>query len=272
LAGLVIADAHNHLDALSAEELEAAFGEAADAGVELMVTVGMDCETSGNGLAIATSHEPVYSAVGLHPWMAQDYPDGAPITELRTLAKRPKVVAIGEIGLDFIDNIWRRLSYRDPELRRIQEEVFRQQLQLAKELELGVILHSRGAHEAITRILAEEGTQRVGGCIQFLEGDPDDVARYVELGFSFSIGSSVTFPDPGGWHDAVRAIPDEALLLESDAPWLPYSGKDSERGAPADVSTIGRAVAEIRGADPEELFARTAANLRRALPRIGTAA
>ena len=267
----MIADAHSHLDALSADELETALGEAAEAGVAPMVTVGMDCESSANGLAIATSHEPVFSAVGLHPWMAQDYPEGAPIEELRALALRPKVVAIGEIGLDFVENIWRQLSYRDPELRRIQELAFRQQLRLAKELELGVILHSRGAHDAIARIFAEEEMQSVGGCIQFLEGDPDDVARYVELGFTFSIGSNVTFPDPGGWHDAVRAIPDDALLLESDAPWLPYSGKDSGRGTPADVSLIGEKVAQIRGADPEELFARSAANLRRALPRIGTA-
>jgi TatD DNase family protein len=267
----LIADAHNHLDALSDAELERALDDATEAGVGLMVTVGMDRETSGKGLSIAASHEPVFAAVGLHPWMVQDHPDGAPIEQLRAMALDPNVVAIGEIGLDFVDNIWRRLSYRDPELRRIQEKVLRQQLRLAKELGLGVILHSRGAHEAITRILSEEEMQTVGGCIQFQDGNPDDVARYVELGFSFTIGSSVTYPDPGGWHDAVRAIPDDALLLESDAPWLPHSGKESERGAPADVALIGEHVAEIRGADPAQLFAASVTNLRRALPGIDAA-
>lgn len=267
----LIADAHNHLDALSAEELDKALSEAKEAGVGLMVTVGMDCETSGDGIAIAASHEPVYSAAGLHPWMAQDYPDGAPIEELRALALRPEVVAIGEIGLDFVDNIWRQISYRDPELRRHQELVFRQQLRLARELDLGVILHGRDAHESITRILAEEEMQKVGGCIQFQDGNPDDVSRYVELGFTFTIGSSVTYPDPGGWHDVVRAIPDDALLIESDAPWLPHAGKESERGAPADVALIGEHVAEIRGADPAQLFAASVTNLMRALPGIDAA-
>ncbi len=267
----MIADAHNHLDAFSPDELETVLSEAASAGVELMVTVGMDADSSEAGVAIAGVEENVFAAVGLHPWMAQDYPQGAPLAELRALAQRPKVVAIGEIGLDFVDNAWRGLSYRDPGLRRIQEMVFGQQLQLARDLELPVILHSRGAHEAVTRILEEEGIESVGGGVQFFEGGPDDIARYGRLGFTFSVGSSVTHPDRGGWHDAVRAVPSDALLLESDAPWLPYAEKESERSAPADLELIGNAVAQIRGVDPGELFAATADNLRRALPRVGAA-
>ncbi len=267
-----IADAHSHLDAFAPEELQGVLARARSAGVELIVTVGMDRETSAAGIAIADSEDMVFAAVGLHPWMAQDYPEGAPVDELRALARHPKVVALGEIGLDFVDNSWRGLSYADPELRRMQETVFRQQLRLARSLDLPVILHSRGAHEAVTRILGEEGIAAVGGCVQFFEGDADDVARYVGLGFTFSVGSSLTYPDSDGWHEAVRAVPADALLLESDAPWLPYSGKDSGRSAPDDLAVIGKVVAEVRGADPAELFAVTAANLRRALPRIGTSA
>lgn len=265
----MIADAHSHLDAFAPDELETVLERARAAGVELVVTVGMDVETSEKGVAIAESEAMVFAAVGLHPWLAQDHPEGAPVDELRALAERGKVVAIGEIGLDFVDNSWLELSYADPELRRGQERAFRQQLRLARTLELPVILHSRGAHETVARILAEEEMERVGGCVQFFEGTPDDVARYVELGFAFSVGSSVTFPRTDGWHDTVRAVPDDALLLESDAPWLPYSGKDSGRSAPDDLAFLGEVVAGLRGVPTEELFATTAGNLRRALPRVG---
>ena len=122
---------------------------------------------------------------------------------------------------------------------------------------------------SVTRILAEEGIDAVGGCVQFFEGTPDDVARYAALGFTFTIGSSVTFPDPGGWYDAVRAVPADALLLESDAPYLPYRGREPSRSAPHDVRELAEAVAQIRGDTPAEIFAASVENLRRVLPRIG---
>jgi TatD DNase family protein len=266
----VIVDAHSHLDVFDAEELQAVLASSRAAGVELIVTVGMDRESSANAVAIAQAEDMVFAAVGLHPWLAQDHPDGAPIAELEALARQDRVVAIGEIGLDHVDNSFLNLSYADPELQRLQEVVFRQQLQLARRLGLPVILHSRGAHAVVTRILAEERMQEVGGCVQLFEGTPEDVRRYVDLGFTFSVGSSVTYPDETGWHETVRAVPASALLLESDAPYLPYSGK-TDRSSPADLVLIGQAVAQVRGADPAELFLATAANLRRALPGVQVA-
>jgi TatD DNase family protein len=263
------ADAHCHLDALSPEELETGLRDARAAGIGLMVTVGMDVETSARAVEIAEATDGVYAAVGLHPWLAQDHPGGPPVDELRELARSPKVVAIGEIGLDFVGNTWRNLSYDDPELQRIQEAAFRRQLRLAQELELPVILHCRNAHEPITRVMAEEGQGRLGGCVQFQDGGAGDVPRYTALNFTFSIGSSVTFPDPDGrWADAVRAVPDDALLLETDAPWLPYEGSGRSRSVPADLTVVGETVARVRGTDPERVYALTSANLRRALPRI----
>jgi TatD DNase family protein len=263
------ADAHCHLDALSPDELASGLRGARESGIDLLVTVGMDVDTSARAVEIAEAQDGVHAGVGLHPWLAQDHPDGPPVDALRELAGSDRVVALGEIGLDFVDNSWRRLSYEDPELRRIQETAFRHQLQLAQELELPVILHSRGAHETVTRILAEEEMGRLGGCVQLFEGTPDDVERYVALNFTFSIGSSVTYPDPGGWHATVRAVPDQALLLETDAPWLPYDGAGRSRSVPADLNVVGEAVARIREADPERVFAQSVENLRRALPRIG---
>jgi TatD DNase family protein len=263
------ADAHCHLDALSPEELESGLRDARAAGIGLFVTVAMDVETSTRAVQIAEAEDGVYAGVGLHPWLAQDHPDGPPVGALRDLARSDRVVAIGEIGLDFVGNSWRNLSYEDPELQRIQEAAFRRQLQLAQELELPVILHSRGAHEPVTRILAEEEMGRLGGCVQFQDGSAADVERYTELNFTFSIGSSVTYPDPGGWHDAVRAVPDDALLLETDAPWLPYDGSGRSRSVPADLTVVAETVARIRGTDPGAVVATATANLRRALPRIG---
>ncbi len=268
----MIVDSHSHLDAFDDGELHGVLSDARAAGVELIVTVGMDTRTSARGAAIAASQDMVLAAVGLHPWLAQDHPEGAPLDELEALAARNEVVAIGEIGLDFVDNSWLELSYADPALRAHQEKVFRGQLRLARRLGLPVILHSRGAHATTTRILAEEGMDSIGGCVQFFEGTPDDVAAYVALGFAFSVGASVTFPDAEpGWHDTVRAVPTQSLLLESDAPWLPYFGHDSGRSAPADLVAIGAAVARIRGADPADLFSATAENIRRVFPTAHTA-
>ena len=265
----MLADAHSHLDAFTPEELEHVLERARGTGIERIVTVGMDAETSAKGVRIADDADMVFAAVGLHPWLAQDHPQGAPVGVLRELAERGKVVAIGEIGLDFVENSWRKLSYEDPELRRIQEQVLREQLRLARSLDLPVIMHSRGAHDTLIRILEEEHMDSVGGCVQFFEGTPEHVDRYVDLGFTFSVGSSVTFPDTGGWHDTVRAVPDDALLLESDAPWLPYAGKESGRSAPDDLAHIGEVVAGLRGVSTDELFAATTRNLSRALPRVG---
>src|SRR6185295_9506705 len=136
------ADAHCHLDALSPDELASGLYEARESGIGLMVTVGMDVETSTKAVAIAEAQDGVVAAVGLHPWMAQDHPEGPPVDALRELAGSDRVVALGEIGLDFVENKWLKLSYDDPELQRIQQEVFRSQLVLAKELGLPVIIHS----------------------------------------------------------------------------------------------------------------------------------
>ena len=265
-----IADGHVHLDSFSDEELREVLTEARASGVELIVTVGMDAPSSAAGIGIAAAEADVYAAVGLHPWNAQDYPGGAPIAELRELADSPEVVAIGEIGLDHKNNLFLDLSYDDPELQAMQERVFREQLRLAVEFELPVIVHSRGgAHATTIRALDEEGVSAVGGCIQLFEGTQEDVARYVELGFTFTIGSSVTFPDPGGWCDTVRAVPDDALLLETDAPYLPYAGRGTDQSVLADICVVGEAVARVRGVEPSVVSAASVANLRRALPRIG---
>lgn len=265
----MIADAHAHLDAFSPEELEAALAEAREAGVSAMVTVGMDCPTSARGVAIAKSEPDVVAAIGLHPWQAQDHPDGAPLEELRALARSPRVVAIGEIGLDFNGNKFRDIPYRDPVIRRLQEDAFRAQVRLANELALPVILHSSGAHESVLRILREEGSERHGGCIQFFEGTVEDVRSYVDLGFMFSVGSSITEPDAEAWLEVVRAIPSERLLLESDAPWLPYVGKESGRSGPADLAVLGPLLARVRGISERDLFATTEENLRRFVPTRG---
>lgn len=266
-----IADSHCHLDALDPKEFETAMSQAEASGIDLLVTVGMDVKTSTVAVEIAEGHSGIFAGVGLHPWLVQDH-DGPPLDDLRILAESsPSVVAIGEIGLDFVDNSWLDLSYLDPELRRGQQEAFRKQLALARELNLPVILHSRGAHRAVTEILTQEGMDAVGGCVQFFEGDGEDVERYLELGFHFSVGASVTFSDPGGWYDTVRAIPDSALMIESDAPWLPFAGKDRDRSTPADLVSIVDAIAEIRAQEPAEIFRISRENCIRGFPGVARA-
>ena len=169
------------------------------------------------------------------------------------------MVALGEIGLDFVDNLWLKLSYEDPELRAIQEQVFRDQLRLAQELELPVIIHSRGAHAAVTRILREEGMEAVGGCVQFLDGIAGDVERYVALDFTFSVGSSVTYPDRAeDWHDTVRSMPRRARCCSRPTPrGCPTSAASPRAACPPTSMPVGETVAQMRGIEPEEVFSLT---------------
>ena len=236
------ADAHCHLDALSAEELSSAL-DARDGGGHRAHGDGRDGPRDVGPRAVD-----IAEARGRRRRGASACTRGWPRITRRArrsrgckeLARSGSVVAIGEIGLDFVENTWLQPLLRRPGApAHPGGGVPVASSSLAQELELPVIIHSCGAHDAVTRILAEEGMGRLGGCVQFFEGTPEDVERYVELNFTFSIGSSVTYPDPGGWYDTVRSIPDEALLLETDAPWLPYDGAGATRSVPADL-TRGR--------------------------------
>jgi TatD DNase family protein len=227
---------------------------AAEAGVSTIITIGADMESSKAACDLATANENIYCAVGIHPH------DAARVTDkcydvIRQLATdNRKVVAIGEIGLDF---------FRDRSPRDIQENVFRRFIRLARELSLPVIIHDRDAHEQILNILREEKAEDVGGVLHCFSGDLQMARECVAMGFMLSIPGTITFPGNEQLREVVRGIKIENLLLETDCPYLtpvPHRGKRNE---PAYVRIVAEKVAELKGLSVEDVCRITSLNAQR---------
>lgn len=254
-------DTHAHIDGLEfAADFDQMLARAAAAGLSQIVTVGADLESSRAAVELAGRHEHIYAAVGIHPHDAARVTDRCydVIRELATV--NPKVVAIGEIGLDF---------YRDRAPRDLQEEVFRRFIRLAREVALPIIVHDRDAHERVMTILREEGAAEVGGVLHCFSGDLAMARECVELGFYLSVPGTVTYPSNEQLREVVRGIRTEHLLVETDCPYLspvPHRGKRNE---PAYVRLTAAKVAELKGLSVEDVGRITSLNARR-LFGIGT--
>ena len=250
--GLDWVDAHCHLDDVGGGEdavLQAVIGRARAAGVERMVTIGTDLATSRAAAGIAAAHEGVWAAVGVHPHDATTL-TGKALDELEALASEPKVVAIGEIGLDY---------FRDLSPRDVQQEAFRRQLALARRLGAPVVIHMRDAHQDVFGILEEAGAPErlVFHCFS---GGPADAARCLELGGYVSFAGNISYKNAQDLRDACAVVPLDRLLVETDAPYLapvPHRGKPNE---PAFVPAVGAAVAAATGVSMEEISSATSAN------------
>ncbi|GAM07780.1 putative deoxyribonuclease YabD [Geobacter sp. OR-1] len=251
----ILIDSHAHI---YGEDFEADFSamlaRAAEAGVVEIVVVGADLESSRAAAELAARYANLYAAVGIHPHDAAGVTEDT-YDELRRLAAgNPKVVAIGEIGLDF---------YRDRSPRHLQEEVFRRQIRLARELELPVIVHDRDAHDRVMAILSEEEAPEVGGVLHCFSGDLQMARECVAMGFYLSIPGTVTYPSNEQLREVVRSIKTEHLLIETDCPYLspvPYRGKRNE---PAYVRATAEKVAELKGLTVEDVGRITTLNTRR---------
>jgi TatD DNase family protein len=262
MSPITLIDTHAHIAGREfAADLAEMLDRAGQAGVQTIVTVGADLESSREAVELAASHEHIYCAVGIHPH------DAGRVTEqcydvIRALAQNnPKVVAIGEVGLDF---------YRDRSPRDQQEEVFRRFIRLARELSLPLIIHDRDAHDRVMAILREENAAAVGGVMHCFSGDLALANDCLALGFYLSIPGTVTYPSNELLRHVVRGIKIEHLLIETDCPYLapvPHRGKRNE---PAHVRLTAEKVAELKGLSLEDVGRITTLNAQR-LFRIGTA-
>jgi TatD DNase family protein len=246
-AGPAWIDSHCHLDSL--DDPSGAVERAAAAGIAAMVTVGTDLETSRRGVAIAGAHSRVWATVGVHPHDADSLTD-AGLAELLRLAERDRVVAIGEIGLDY---------YRDLSPRPVQREWFRRQLAAAKAAGAAVVIHVRDALEDLFSILEDEGPpQRL--VFHCFSGGPGDAERAVSLGGCVSFAGNVSFKNADALREAAQVVPIDRLLVETDSPYLapaPHRGKPNE---PRLVPVVGAAVAEAVGRPVHEIAAATTRN------------
>jgi len=250
-------DTHTHLDHV--EEAAAEVVEhARQAGVSLIVQSGTDLESSRAAVALAQRFPEVFATVGVHPHESTAASE-RDLVALRELARDPKVLALGETGLDF---------YRDYAPHAEQERVFRGQLELAGELDLPLVVHTRAADEASLGLLAEMAVGR--NVILHCFSMPDALAEVVERGYYVSFAGNVTYKNAGDLQEAARLVPEELMLVETDAPYLSPEPRRGRPNEPASIVHTYRFLAELRGLSPEELGAKVLANALRAFPRLGT--
>ncbi|MCJ7663404.1 MAG: TatD family hydrolase [Desulfobacterales bacterium] len=248
---MILIDTHAHLDMPEFEaDLPQVIQRAEEAGVSTILTVGIDPASCRRTIEIAEAYPNIFAIVGVHPHDTAQVGESE-LDGLKELACHAKVRAWGEIGLDF---------YRNLSPPVIQQERFRQQITIAKELKLPVVIHSRSATQETITCLREEKAGEVGGVIHCFSGDAQAAAQYLEMGFAISIPGVVTFSKAQGLREVVKGLPAEVLMLETDAPFLapvPHRGKRNE---PAYVRLTAAIVAEIRGQDISELAAITTKN------------
>jgi len=260
--GAFLVDSHCHLAEPEFDaDREAVLTRAIAAGVELLVCVGATgpVEANAGSLALVGAHGPleIVATVGIHPHHASGA-DEATFTTLARLAIAPGVVGIGETGLDF---------HYDHSPRPAQRAAFARSVALARALDLPLVVHVREAHAEAAAILRAEGAASVGGVIHCFTGEREDARAYLDLGFHVSVSGIVTFRNADGVRQAVRAVPLDRLLVETDAPYLAPVPHRGRRNEPAHVRLVAEAVAVVRGESLAAVAAATTATARRLFRR-----
>ena len=246
-------DTHAHYDDdWFDEDRDALLASMPEKGVGLIVNPGITVETSRQAIAMAERYPHVYAAVGIHPENCHDFVPQH-IDELRKLARHPKVVAIGEIGLDYY---W---DTNPP--KEFQQEVLRAQLALARELKLPVIIHDRDAHADTLAIVKE--FPEVTGVFHCYSGSVEDARTLVKMGWMLSFNGAATFKNARKAPEVIAEVPMEQLMIETDAPYLapvPHRGKRNDSGL---VYLVAEKIAQIKGLTAEEVAEITWENGKR---------
>jgi TatD DNase family protein len=244
---ITLVDSHAHLDMPQFDaDRDAVIARARQAGVAAILTLGVDGDSSQRAIALAQQYEGVFAAVGIHPHAAQHAAPEVYKALLRLAREREanRIIAWGEIGLDY---------HYEHSPRDVQRREFRRQIRLARELDLPVCIHSREAHDDVLTILDEEQAREVGVVMHCFSGDQQVARRCLDLGCYISFAGPVTFTNARQLLDVVPLIPDDRLLIETDAPYLsphPWRGRE-HRNEPARVAVIATRLAELRGMSVE---------------------
>lgn len=248
----MLVDSHCHLDLIAEREgydIPGLVQAAHESGVKRLLSIGIDQANSERVVDIAARHEHVFATVGVHPCNANSQP--VDIEWLREWAAKPKVIGLGETGLDY---------FHDPIHKDKQWQSFADHLTLSGELGLPVIVHTRNAKEDTLAILREYKDQGISGLLHCFTEDWGMAEEAIALGFYISISGIVTFKKAEQVHEAVKNIPLDRLLVETDSPYLapvPYRGKTNQ---PAFVNYVAERCAELKGVSKEDVVAATGAN------------
>ncbi len=249
----MLIDTHTHLNAtLFADDQAFAIQRARDAGVQMMINVGFNRDTIPSSIALAEQYDFIYSTVGWHPQDASTFQE-SDLNWIETFCKHEKVVAIGEIGLDY---------YWDHSSKEIQQKVFREQIRLAKKCKMPIVVHNRDAHHDIVQILKEEKAYEIGGIMHCFSGSWEIAKQCLEMNFYLSFGGPITFKNAKQPKEVLARVPLDRLLIETDSPYLaphPYRGKRNESSY---LPMIAEAAAQILEISTEELSRRTTENAK----------
>lgn len=250
-------DTHAHLDAPEFDnDREEVIQRALEAGVSRIINIGFNRETIPTTLKLTETYDFIYAAIGWHPVDAITMQDGD-LEWIASLCSREKVVAIGEIGLDY---------HWDTSPKEVQHRVLRQQIGLARELNMPIIIHNREAHEDIVKILKEEKASEVGGVMHAFSGSWEIAKQCLHMDFHISFGGPVTFKNAKQPKEVLAQVPMDRLLVETDSPYLtphPFRGKRNESSY---VRLVAEQAAGIKGMSLEEFSEITSQN---ALERFG---
>lgn len=247
-------DTHVHLNAEQFEEdLTEVIERARQAGVERMLVVGFDRPTIQKAMELIEAYDFLYASVGWHPVDAIDMTD-EDLLWIEELSAHPKVVALGEMGLDY---------HWDKSPKAVQQEVFRRQIRLAKKVQLPIVIHNREATADIMTILKEEGAEEVGGIMHCFSGSAETAIECIKLNFLISLGGPVTFKNAKKPKEVAKEVPIDKLLIETDCPYLaphPFRGKRNE---PAYVRLVAEQIAELKEIPVEEVERITTENAKK---------
>ena len=255
---MILIDSHAHLDVdLAEEDLLGVLERARAVGLKAIVNIGGGdgLEYARYAISVADRFDDVFATVGLHP---HDAKNNSPemMAEMRAMCAHPKVMAVGEVGLDF---------HYDNSPRETQRSVFREYIRLALDVNLPLSLHIRdgadvSAHEEAHQILKEEGAEQVGGVVHCYTAGPDEVPAYLELGFYLSIPGVVTFKKAEELREAVKLIPDDRIMVETDSPFLAPVPKRGRPNEPAYLRYIVEYLADLRETDSDRMARLTSEN------------
>lgn len=244
-------DTHVHLNAHQfKDDYEDVIKRANENGVKYMVVVGFDDETIPLALKIAEQYDNIYAAIGWHPVSAIDFTDEH-YDMLKKQSKHPKVVAIGEMGLDY---------HWDTSPKDVQKVVFKRQIALAKEVNLPIIIHNREATSDVIQILKEENASKVGGVMHCFNGTVEEMEQCLAMNFYISFAGPVTFKNAQDLKEVAKVAPLDRLLIETDAPYLaphPHRGKRNE---PAFVKLVAEEIARLKEVSYENIVEQTTKN------------
>lgn len=250
----LIFETHAHYDDEAFnEDREAVIKSLAAAGVETVVNIGASMDSSETTLELTRNYPFIYGTAGVHPSWTDELNEEK-FQRLREIVKEPKMVAVGEIGLDYY--------YKEPP-HEIQKKWFERQLDLAREVKLPVVIHSREAAQDTLEIMKAAKAEELGGVIHCFSYGKEMAREYLDMGFFLGVGGVLTFNNSKTLREVVKYVPMDHLVLETDSPYMAPEPNRGKRNTSANLIYVAKMMAEIKGMSPEEVIAATEKNARR---------